>query len=68
VSEQDNNEKRGGHNKEIISMNVKTFKLLCLKANTRKSNEIHNYFVSLELLIQKNIKQKCEYIQKQFEN
>jgi hypothetical protein len=33
---------RGGHNKEIILMNIKTFKLLCLKVGTKKADEIHN--------------------------
>ena len=32
---------RGGHNKEIIMLNVKTFKLFCIKAGTKKADEIH---------------------------
>lgn len=27
---------RGGHNREIIMMNIKTFKKFCLKAGTKK--------------------------------
>ena len=34
---------RGGQNKEHIMMTVKTFKSLCLKAGTKKADEIHNY-------------------------
>ena len=32
---------RGGHNKEIIMLNVETFKKFCLKAGTKKAEEIH---------------------------
>lgn len=49
-----NNEKkngRGGHNKDITMMNIQTFKLLCIKASTKKSNEIHEYYSKLETII-----------------
>ena len=32
-------------------MTVKTFKKMCMKANTSKSNEIHDYFIKLEEII-----------------
>lgn len=32
-----------GHNQETILMNTKIFKKLCLKANTKKSDTIHDY-------------------------
>ena len=38
----------GGQNKEIIMLNVKTFKKFCLKAGTKKADEIHEYFIKLE--------------------
>ena len=38
---------RGGHNKEEILMTVNTFKKFCLKANTKKADEIHKYHPSL---------------------
>ena len=41
-------ETRGGHNKEIIMLNVETFKKFCLKAGTKKADEIHEYFIKLE--------------------
>ena len=43
---------RGGHNKEIIMLNVKTFKLFCIKAGTKKADEIHDYFIKLEEILQ----------------
>ena len=39
---------RGGHNKEIIMLNIETFKKFCLKAGTKKADEIHEYFINLE--------------------
>ena len=42
---------RGGHNKETIMLNIKTFKLFCIKAGTKKANEIHEYFIKLEELL-----------------
>ena len=32
-------------------MSIKTFKKMCLKANTSKANEIHEYFIKLEELL-----------------
>ena len=43
-----NNKGGGGRNKEIFTLTVKTFKKFCLKAGTKKSNEIHDYFIKLE--------------------
>ena len=43
---------RGGHNKKTILINVKTFKSLCLKAGTKKADEIHEYYMKMEDIIQ----------------
>ena len=45
---QDNQNKQGGNNKETILLTINTFKKFCLKANTKKSDEIHNYYIKLE--------------------
>ena len=39
-----------GLNKEKILMTVHTFKALCLRSNTKKAFEIHDYFIKLEEL------------------
>ena len=39
---------KGGHNKEFIFLNVKTFKKLCMKANTQKADSIHEYYLKIE--------------------
>jgi hypothetical protein len=49
---------RGGYNKENILLNIKTFKLLCLKSETKKANEIHEYFISLERILSKIISEE----------
>ena len=43
---------KGGHNKETFMLNIKTFKLFCIKAETKKADEIHEYFVKLEEILQ----------------
>ena len=50
---------RGGHNKEIILMNIKTFKLLCLKVGTKKADEIHNYYIKMEETIREVVNEEC---------
>lgn len=42
---------RGGHNKDTILLSVKTFKSMCLKAGTKKADEIHEYYLKMEEII-----------------
>ena len=44
----DNPKKHGGHNKQTIKLTIRCFKLLCLKAQTKKAGEIHDYYLRLE--------------------
>jgi len=46
---------KGGHNKETIMLNVETFKKFCLKAGTKKADQIHNYYIRLEQTLQEVI-------------
>ena len=50
---------KGGQNKEVFMLNVKTFKSFCLKAETTKSNEIHEYFMKLEDILHEVIEEEC---------
>lgn len=43
---------RGGKNKEQILMTINCFKKFCLKASTKKADEIHEYYIKLEELVQ----------------
>jgi hypothetical protein len=59
LAKQDNdNKKHGGHNKELIYLTIKTFKLFCIKAETKKANEIHEYFIKLEEILQQTIEEE----------
>ena len=57
----------GGHNKEIIMLNIKTFKLFCIKAGTEKSNEIHEYFIKLEEILQDVIQEESDELKLQIQ-
>jgi phage anti-repressor protein len=50
----------GGHNKEDIMLNIDTFKNLCMIAKTEKGKEIRKYYVKLENLYNKIIKEEIE--------
>jgi phage anti-repressor protein len=45
---QDKSKKHGGHNKQTIKLTIRCFKLLCLKAQTKKAGEIHEYYMKME--------------------
>jgi hypothetical protein len=66
---QDLNEKKhGGHNKEIYMLNIKTFKLFCIKADTKKASEIHEYFIKLEEILHEVIEEESNELKLQLEN
>ena len=53
-------EKRGGHNKETIMLNIETFKKFCLKAGTKKADEIHDYFIKMEEVFHEVLMEESE--------
>jgi hypothetical protein len=58
---------RGGHNKETIMLNVETFKKFCLKAGTKKADEIHDYFINLENIMFEITKEECNILKQQLQ-
>ena len=58
---------RGGHNKEIFMLNVKTFKSLCLKAGTKKADEIHDYYLKMEETIHQVIQEESDELKLQLD-
>jgi MSV199 domain len=58
---------RGGSNKETIMLNVRTFKLLCLKSGTKKADQIHEYYVNLEETLQEVIQEETSELKVQLE-
>ena len=58
----------GGHNKETIMLNIDTFKKFCMKAGTKKADEIHDYYLKLEEIIQEILEEQNTELQQQLEN
>jgi len=56
---------RGGHNKEVIMLNVETFKKFCLKSGTKKADEIHDYFIKLENIMFEITKEEGDELKQQ---
>jgi hypothetical protein len=67
LAKQDGNT-HGGHNKEIFMLNVNTFKKYCLKAGTKKADEIHDYFIKLENVFQEIMQEETNELKLQLEN
>ena len=59
---------KGGRNKETFMLNIKTFKLFCMKTGTKKADEIHEYFIKLEEILQEIFKEECEELKIHIEN
>jgi hypothetical protein len=59
---------RGGSNKETIMLTVNTFKKFCLKAGTKKADEVHDYYIKLEELLQETVNEESNELRKQLGN
>ena len=57
----------GGFNKEKITLNIRTFKKYCLKSSTEKADEIHNYYIKLEEILQDTLLQQTDELRYQLE-
>lgn len=68
LQDKQTNDTRGGHNKQKFLLNIRTFKLFCIKAGTEKANEIHEYFVKLEDIMNEIIKEECAEFKQKLEN
>ena len=58
---------RGGHNKDVFMLNIKTFKLFCLRSGTDKATEIHEYFIKLEEILQEILQQESDELKQQLQ-
>jgi hypothetical protein len=56
-----------GKLKEKILMTINTFKKLCLKSNTKKADEIHDYFIKLEELTLETITEESIELKNQLQ-
>jgi phage anti-repressor protein len=55
IKKEDN---RGGHNKQTFMMTINCFKKFCLKADTKKADEIHEYYIKMEETLHEIIEKK----------
>ena len=57
----------GGRPSDKFILNVRTFKKMCLKANTSKANEIHEYYIKLEETLHEVIDEESNELRLQLE-
>jgi len=62
-----NDEKWGGHNKQTIMLTIKCFKSLCLKSQTSKASEIHEYYMKMEDVLHQIIEEETDELRLQLE-
>ena len=58
---------RGGHNIKKIMMTIKCFKSLCLKAQTKKASEIHEYYMKMEEVLHEIIEEEGTELKQKME-
>ena len=57
----------GGQNIKKIFLTIKCFKSLCLKAQTKKAAEIHEYYMKLEEVLQEIVEEETDELKTQLE-
>ena len=55
----------GGRPTETILLNINTFKKFCMKAGTKKADEIHDYYIKLETLLQETMNEENSELREQ---
>ena len=68
IKEPFDKDNRGGSNKETILLTVNTFKKFCLKAGTKKADEIHDYYIKLEELLHETVNEETNELRLQLTN
>jgi len=67
LQQKQSNTTQGGHNKETFMLNIDTFKKICLKAGTKKADEIHDYFIKLESILHEILVEETNELKMQLE-
>lgn len=57
-----------GRPSEIIMLTVNTFKKFCLKSGTKKADEVHDYYIKMEELVQETLNEETNELRLQLEN
>ena len=63
-----NEKKWGGHLKQTFMMTINCFKKFCLKAGTKKAEEIHEYYIKMEETLHEIIEEESNELRLQLEN
>jgi hypothetical protein len=58
---------RPGPPKERVLMTVNTFKKFCMKAQTSKADELHDYYIKLESILQETLEEQSEELTNQLQ-
>ena len=58
---------KGGQNKETFLLSVRTFKSFCLKAGTKKAEQIHEYYINLEDILQEIMQEESNELKIQLQ-
>ena len=64
---EENIKQNGGQNKQTILLTIKCFKSLCLKAQTKKASEIHEYYMKMEEVLHQIIEEETDELRVQLE-
>ena len=67
TNKETNIKQNGGQNIKKIYLTIKCFKSLCLKAQTKKASEIHEYYLKLEDILQQVIEEETNELKLQLE-
>jgi hypothetical protein len=67
IEHQETPKSHGGHNKQIIMLTVRCFKSLCLKAQTKKASEIHEYYMKMEEVLHQIVEEETDELKQQLE-
>jgi phage anti-repressor protein len=67
LSEEGKNLGGAGLNREYITLTVNCFKKLCLKARTEKADQIHDYYIQLEELMNELVQEQTQELQKKLQ-
>jgi hypothetical protein len=57
----------GGQNKQTIMLTIRCFKSLCLKAQTKKAGEIHEYYMKMEEVVHQIVDEETDELRLQLE-
>ena len=63
-----NKDESRGRKEEQIMLTINTFKKFCLKSDTKKADEVHDYYIKLEELLQETVNEENDELRLRFNN